>query len=308
MAQVVANSLPTPTILPCLTSCVGITAIGQRVSGTPDRPQSRKHMANIMNHRERDKIDEERCYLDGFLARLPDRPLGDITHADPPDPDFFLRTPETCIGIEVMRLLQRGPTGTCPPRELESHAQKIVDEARKLYDARKGRPVRLDVQFNDGDRLFTNMDKETRRNLAEFVAETAFQNYPPVLEPFLWDYTRKCPTGFPAYLNAICNIVVLAADSIDHAKWTADRGGWEAEFTVADIEDQKRKKEHKATKYRQRCKELWLLMVAEGSAPSSYIDLVASAKIHAYKSSFDRLFVYRHGSIQEPIELRIIGQ
>jgi hypothetical protein len=52
------------------------------------------------------------------------------------------------------------------------------------------------------------------------------------------------------------------------------------------------RKERHVLEYRQECDELWLLLVVDGSTPSSNFLSVLGVREHRFQSSFDDLFLF----------------
>ena len=49
------------------------------------------------------------------------------------------------------------------------------------------------------------------------------------------------------------------------------------------------KKQKKYDAYRAKCDQVWLLMVAAGSGPASFIELADETREHVFNSPFDRV-------------------
>jgi hypothetical protein len=65
------------------------------------------------------------------------------------------------------------------------------------------------------------------------------------------------------------------------------------ELTVDVVQERINDKETKFKSYRQACSEVWLLLVVEGSAPSSHWSFDYFPAHHVFNTSFSRVFVYQ---------------
>jgi hypothetical protein len=86
--------------------------------------------------------------------------------------------------------------------------------------------------------------------------------------------------------------------------WGVGRGDAVPDLASVQIIERIQDKETKLGKYRSRCSKIWLLIVEDGFAPSSYFVISNGLKKQIYKSSFDRIFLFRNFS-REVIELNV---
>lgn len=76
------------------------------------------------------------------------------------------------------------------------------------------------------------------------------------------------------------------------ASWYPNRGGGYGEADVARVQETIDRKSQKLDKYRAKCVRVWLVIVVDGFAPSSFMDLSGAAIGHTYWSPFDRVFYF----------------
>jgi len=76
--------------------------------------------------------------------------------------------------------------------------------------------------------------------------------------------------------------------------WYAPRAGRYAEWDAARIQDVIGTKDVKLGRYRLRCTSAWLVIVVDGFAPSSFVDLERQAAGHTYATSFDRVYIFEN--------------
>ena len=86
--------------------------------------------------------------------------------------------------------------------------------------------------------------------------------------------------------------------------WSVESGGAVPELAPEQIRERIQDKEAKLGKYLNKCSKAWLLIVEDGFTLSSYFVISDEVKKQVYKSSFDRIFLFRN-FICEAIELNI---
>lgn len=86
--------------------------------------------------------------------------------------------------------------------------------------------------------------------------------------------------------------------------WGVGRGGVVPDLPSDSIRERVQDKESKIPRYLGKCSKVWLLIVEDGFAPSSYFDIPDEVKSENYRSTFDRIFLFRNFS-REVIELNV---
>jgi hypothetical protein len=76
--------------------------------------------------------------------------------------------------------------------------------------------------------------------------------------------------------------------------WVSTRVGWVPQLNMPDLGRRIAEQESRLAAYRSRCNEVWLLIVADGRAPSSFGEFAEAVRRQEFHSAFDRLFFFRY--------------
>jgi hypothetical protein len=76
--------------------------------------------------------------------------------------------------------------------------------------------------------------------------------------------------------------------------WVPTRGAFVPTLTPLDLQKRIEEKEGKVTSYRQKCSQVWLLIVANGFEPSTFGELAPEVEEFPFETSFDRIFFLQH--------------
>ena len=76
--------------------------------------------------------------------------------------------------------------------------------------------------------------------------------------------------------------------------WVSTRGAFIPTLTPLDLQNRIEEKEGKLTSYRQKCSQVWLLIVANGLEPSTFGELAPEIEEFSFETSFDRVFFLHH--------------
>lgn len=67
--------------------------------------------------------------------------------------------------------------------------------------------------------------------------------------------------------------------------------GAEPEVPTSYIRERIQDKNTKITEYRDRCDEIWLLLVVDGGRPSTFFDVAGEVLENVYDSKFDQTYL-----------------
>ena len=229
------------------------------------------------------KAKELNCLL-AFREKCPDCPRSTPDQPNPPAPDLIFS--ERGLGIEVTEyLLGQGKDGS-HSRRLENVRGRIVRDAQLEYERKFNHCLQVVVSWATADRPTKHEEKTLSQTLARLVAMqmsgserswriTWEQFGEPTLEKYVAELSiylvgdRSCWSSAPAF-------------------WL-----WEAEQRVQIALDEK---EPKTSEYRNFCRELWLLIVADRSWLSSKFFPDQNFAKATFSSSFDRAFLFDEAS------------
>lgn len=226
---------------------------------------------------------EQYSHILRFKESLSDFPEGTLCFAD--NPDVLVKTPAGIWGIEHTRLY-RGSM-----KEQESLEQKIIDRAKKMYVSSGAPSLYVTVSFDSNFRLTVKDIDLIAANLNDIVC----RYIPNVGENFELEGWKFIPRRFSP---AITTIFINRPYPSCELSWDVERGGVVPDLASDQIRETIQGKEPKLGDYLSRCSKVWLLIVADGFAPSSDFSSSDEVKKQVYKSSFDRIFLFRNFSCE----------
>jgi hypothetical protein len=217
----------------------------------------------------------EENHLHRFRDNFPEFPAGQITSGE--HPDFLVKSPEGMIGIEHTRYI-RGELGA------KEHAEDIaLWLASQAYEHQGFPPVEVYVLWNFHE-------KPTRRAMPQFVttlSEFVARHLPPPGDETTIRYPHPSWRHLP---REIISLTISRKRTMEENFWVSGRGGFVPELVPADLYKIINRKEGKVSSYRQDCKQVWLLIVANGFEPSTHCSLTPEIENFQFETDFDRVF------------------
>lgn len=225
---------------------------------------------------------EERAHVELFLRRYAGAP--EWTLEDFERPDFILHTPMGPLGIEHTRL-RIDPDRIRSLREREGNEEQTLREGERLCEVRGLPPMCIDVAFDENFTLWSRRVDPLVETVVGLVAARIPE--PPAISRLIEHDWFSWPDPVPEEIDTIH---IDRPPEITRHFWTTARASIVGELDPAIIQTSIERKRSRYTACRRRCESVWLLVVAEGDAPSSCVDLTSVAKSHTYDSPFDRIF------------------
>lgn len=231
--------------------------------------------------------DRERYYLDHFLEVLENPPTGQIKHAE--QPDFLIENKSDCIGIEVTEAYYEASDNGSPIREQESLERRALKEVESRL-TEKGIPsFQINVSFRphyDAKRLTRKRENHFINELTQLI-ETEIA---PLSDQRVSIDFRKLPKELTA--------LYLGSTSTIGQNFVAENmSGGSPSYSSERLQEIINSKNKKVQSYREKCKEIWLLIVADNYNLSSWANsLSQGVQKHQYNSQFDRVFFFRRNT------------
>ena len=230
--------------------------------------------------RKIEQRDLERAHFQLLRAGVENFPRGFVVHED--SPDFLVEGEKGPIGVEHSLLLKAEPTLSPNSRAVEVMRDAILSEAYELYQLQAAPPAFVYVFFRDGVRISKDRSRtcavEITRLCVELAGETGTRS----------EIRRGDPNDgrLPVEVDELCLQRVESWSS----GWSCPEMGMVVEDARELLQRRILKKAVKIPLYRERCKECWLLLVAENLGSSSFIDPDESTLMHRFESPFRRVF------------------
>ncbi|HEX8237598.1 MAG TPA: hypothetical protein VF600_16695 [Abditibacteriaceae bacterium] len=221
-----------------------------------------------------------------FVNSYAELPEGDFILDD--KPDLGLVTSSGVLGIEHTQILED------KLKAQENLQDKVVALAKNLYDQSNGPMLWLDIVFDNHVALQRKAVEHTALALADSMlgieqplgAERIVNQWVYVEN---WQYNLRYPNTLPPPIAAVHFKYV---DNPRNVLWAVSRSSVVPHLSADQIQAKVDEKADKLSEYQTKCSEVWLLIVADGGAPSSISDLPTDTAGHVYTSSFDRLFFF----------------
>lgn len=210
-------------------------------------------------------------------------PEGEVLHDDKPD---FLILSDSTIGVEHSEVFLDRPIEH-PRQAQESQNRHIVEIARDHAELRGMPPVDVDLFFRD----HASMARPQRIELGRRIARVCWENLPPMGESATLEHTFRNPFKLPDEMRYVS---IARHPSMTRHCWHESSASMVLEETTELFQTEIQRKQSQVASYRRRCEECWLLLVAHGGDPSSFIEPNETSLVHRYRSSFDRLFFLRY--------------
>lgn len=238
-------------------------------------------MTAIKSAKDAAQKKREFDWLLAFQEKCPDCPRSIPDQPNPPAPDFIF--PERRLGIEVTEYLLGQCKEGSHPRQLESVRRRIAREAQSEYESHIKHCLQVTIIWATEDCPTKREEKSIAQALAQLVAARTSENRK--IWRIEWDEFKS-----PILQRYVQQVSICLLCERGQSCWSSAAAFWlwEAEKRVQVTLDGK---EPKVREYRNFCRELWLLIVADGSWLSSSFFLDQSPAQAELNSSFDRVYV-----------------
>jgi hypothetical protein len=232
------------------------------------------------------KKQTEVNHLLRFRQNLPDFPDGMICVGEAPD--FLVNTGQGYVGIEHTQWFRESDNSNgSPMRARESTEDKVLRLASSRHEARGLPPVWVNVLWTLRDRTTTSRVPELANELADLVEVCLPEQGGEVAIKYPHPAWGSLPPEV-SYLSVRRNKVS------PKNLWVSTRGAFIPTLTPLDLQNRIEEKEGKLTSYRQKCSQVWLLIVANGLEPSTFGELAPEIEEFSFETSFDRVFFLHH--------------
>jgi hypothetical protein len=253
-----------------------------------NRKKQMLHLAEQLSELEdKNKKKRETYHLLLFLENFASFPAGTILPDDPPD--FLVQTCEGRIGIELTEYFHESNNEHgSPVRAKETAEDRVLRRASSDYE-RRGLPS-VDVFVH-----WSSSRHPTPSNINNLAA-----NLVDLVECYLPEQgdtaiiTDSC-TKRDSLPEEVILLHIWRIGNTTKARWVPFGGIFPPLLTGPDLQDLLQKKEGKVPSYRQKCSQIWLLIVSNDlELPmirlSKACELAPEAKDYPLETVFDRVF------------------
>lgn len=232
------------------------------------------------------KKEREKLQFACFRRNYTQFPAGTVERGCPPDPDFIVKDVFQSIGIELTQYMRQADVQGSRLRAEESQREAVIARARQRYSS-KGLPsVVVSVFWLDQFPPTKRRQKTLARELAELVAVAV----PEAGTRVTLENTGLPGSHFPQELHSI---EVARFNSLGRNSWAAPVADYTPRLAPLDISHIIKTKEPKLAGYKQRCTQVWLLIVIEGFRPSSFAEITQAVTHKSYETGFDKVLLLK---------------
>jgi hypothetical protein len=228
----------------------------------------------------------ERFLLDAFATVCTDFPTGTIE--DTESPDFLISQGSSVIGIEVIDYVRDQDGRGSVHRRNEILLQKLAIRARQEYESLYPYPLMIHFLGHPPGQQLSKIDMP---RLALDAAETVGQFAPETL----FEGVRIDSDQFKGTMlqTVVASMSATRVRNARQASWSVVSAGF-VSASVQEIRELVAYKDAKVPTYLQRCHEVWLLIVGDGTSISSTLDLSEDVEQVVFPSRFERANFYDH--------------
>jgi hypothetical protein len=241
-----------------------------------------EHMTNEHSQSKHFKKARERFLLENFL-RCAAIECSILEEREAPD--FIVGLGDQQVGVEVTELFVPHDSPGAPLQAQESAADRIVNQARLIYERDGGQPAWVRVLFKLRHDLTRLNRAAAAQELALFVRDLEIQV----------GLNQEIRPGYPGspFAEAIASIRVLGVPSNDMGHWTVPRVGWPFPIAPEPIQARIDDKALQLDSYREVVSTNWLVVVADATRPSQlFTARNPEFDATSIKSPFDRTFFF----------------
>jgi hypothetical protein len=246
--------------------------------------------------RNKEKKIHERKHFDLFLKACDFIPDGVIEESDPLD--FLIHSDQSILGIEHTEYFEKDKSGFAFSKKDESLQDRVRNSLGPHCNHIGLPPTILSIVWKPNKPLTSSRVKTLIYDIERLISI----NIPEKGKIVFLSSRNFKGNKFPSELIGLS---IYRSAKIDSTSVSATRGTFENIIKIDELKNIIAEKENKLPLYRDKCDEVWLLIVAEGIAPSSITKLESMEPIYSFNSQFDRIFFFDLYNYNKVTELKI---
>lgn len=243
----------------------------------------------------------EMAHLQRFRANCDDFPVvTDDQIKECERPDFLVMIPHRTYGIEHTEFLQsaRRRKGS-RPRALEVAEDQLVQRALIEYESRGLPPVEVLISFRLRERqgrvtkadIQRAYDSRTSQRLISTIVDIVATNVPLVGDTIP---VHHIDAGWKLLPKEVSALDISRWSFTTENCWGVARGGTVPSLSPEDFQAIINDKEGNLPVYKEKCDEVWLLIVAHGFSPSTHAKVSPEVETTVFSTGFERVFFLHH--------------
>ena len=228
--------------------------------------------------------EKERRHLDSFKSIYKDFPTGSIIPCE--SPDFIVRTNDSAIGIEHTQIYKNPESHGSSLQAQEKLRLNLIQSTKSVYDDSCGPSISAYFIFNEDGKIFKNQLPSLSNYFANEIMSSVGDSFDLKELSFVDNY--------PQEQDVVHFILVERRTIVGESNFSHVSMGWTKDIGPSRLIDEISRKEDQIESYKQKCTEIWLLIVAEDFTNASSMSLSSEAKTQKYITCFDKVFFYWH--------------
>jgi hypothetical protein len=242
----------------------------------------------------------EKIHIDEFLTLVEGLEVYESGRQDPPEPDFWAKTNLGLIGIEHTRLFKKVDQNKVDPVAEEKLGEDVLAKAQAIFDSTYDQKVHVNMTFKSDFGVNRTLHKPltlkdyNRLELAKQLVEFVSQNV-PAFETYV-DFENPNPWTDDYILPEVISSVSIGYFPKNMTRSFFGSSAWHFSPTLqngSSLFNSLEKKNSKPSKYLKEYAQIWLVFVA--SPFNITMDFNFDRGLPEIQSTFDRVFIYRHG-------------
>lgn len=247
--------------------------------------------------RNKEKKIHERKHFDLFRKACDCIPDGVIEESDPLD--FLIHYDQSILGIEHTEYFEKDKSGRAFSKKDESLQYRVKNSVSPHCDQIGLPPTFVNISWRPNWQLTSSRVKPLIRDIVELISIHMPEKEGTRISLRSGNFKKD---EFPSEL---IGLTIYRSAKIDSTSVIATRGAWEIPIKIDELKNIITEKERKLPLYRDKCYEVWLLIVAEGIKPSSIATLDSLVYDYSFNSQFDRIFFFDLHNNYKVTELKI---
>jgi hypothetical protein len=224
--------------------------------------------------------DNELLHLIQFKQAFNNFPEGEIREYE--CPDFIVTNGNRKVGIEVTQIFKSARPNEPPMQAVESACKIIAESASKICAARQIPPLTVSLHFNHKPEILSARRHQLSNKIADFVCN----NIPQLDSYHSFDHMVK-DRILPEHIHAI---TIGRFSVLTRHHFNVPTAGWAQREFSSELQNVIDLKNKKLIHYADDLDQRWLLIISEGSSPSSFFECAGETREVIFKSRFDRSF------------------
>ena len=165
---------------------------------------------------------------------------------------------------------------------IESTCRKIAEATSIICGERPIPPLTVSLHFIPNSQILDVRRDDLSKKIADFVCQNI-----PQPDTYLSFHHISGDPSYPEYIHAI---TIGRFSALTRHHFNVPTAGWVQEDFSVELQNAIDLKNKKLSQYNNNCTEHWLLIISNGTTPSTLFGSSGDTRNNVFKSDFDRTF------------------